>query len=260
MSPVHNRWKLFVCRSDGRDLVRLTSARGDQLDPYYSQSLGRVFFVRPVRGREQICSVDLEGDDLTTHVEGVFHARHPHVDPSGQKLVFSTNKWGQFELAELDLQSQEMKRLTYGEALATHPRYAPDGKSILYLSSRHGQSELYLLNPESRGFTRLTHSPFHEGPGQWSPDGRRIIATRVMPPKKRTRLLELDLESGTERLLLHKTEQLESPTYSADGSQIMFILDDELMTYDTSDTTPTLFPLKGKMAPRSVQWITVPLP
>ncbi len=260
VSPVHNRWKLFICRSDGRDLVRLTSVKGDQLDPHFSPALGRVFFVRPVRGRDQICSVDLEGDDFQVHVQGVFHARNPHVHPSGKKLVFSTDKWAQFELAEWDLESEKLTRLTYGEALATHPRYSPDGNSILFLSRRHGQSELYLMTPENGEYRRLTNSPFHEGPGSWSPDGSRVIATRVMPPKKRTRLLELQLEGATERLLLHKTEQLQAPTYSADGSQIMFLLHEELMTYHTSDTAPKLFPLRGTMAPQSVQWITIPLP
>jgi TolB protein len=260
VAPVNGMAKVFLCRIDGRDLQRLSKTPGPQLEPFFSEARQRFFFVREIDRQHQIYSVDIEGEDLTAHTDGLSQARHPHVSPDGRKLIFSTDKWGAFELAEIDLEDGSSRRLTYDQAINLYPRYSPDGTSVLYLSRRHGQAELYLLDPATGATRRLTQSPFDEGPGSWRPDGKRIVATRVLPPRLRTKLLELDLESGVERLLLPDLHPIRSPVYSTDGTLIVFAKDQALFTYDPSDTAALPFPLRGQLGPDYVQWVEFPLP
>lgn len=252
--------KIYLCRIDSRDVQRLSKVEGDQFDPTFSEALQRFFFVRQIDRRSQIYSVNLEGEDLRAHTEGVSQARYPHVSPDGKTLIYSTDKWGAFELAELDITSGVSTRLTYDQGISTYPRYSPDGKKILFLTRRHGQAELYLRERLTGDNQRLTHTPFDEGPGSWHPDGKKIIATRVVPPRRQTKLLELDLERQTERILLPELHATRWPSYSKDGTLITYVRNEAIFTYDSSDTVPAQFPLRGQLSPNYVLWVEYPLP
>lgn len=260
VAPVNGLDKLFICRPDGRDLRRFSSQRGDQTSPTYSRTLERVFYVRPYKGRSQICSVDLEGGDFKLEVALNAEARYPDVSPDGSKVVFASDLWGAMELAELDRESGEVKRLTYDQTVNTHPRYSPDGEEILFLSHRTGRAELFLFTPRQPAFRQLTDTPFSKGAPAWNPTGTRIVYTEAIPPKLRSALVELDLESGKRRFLLPKTRNVGHPKYSADGSQIIFVEAFTLYTFDPADTTALDFPIRGELNPLEAIWVTFPLP
>ncbi len=252
--------KIYICRSDGRDLQRLSRSQGSQLQPCYSSANQRFYFVSLDERKEHIVSVDLEGEDLQVLTESTSTARYPDVSTDGKTLIYSTDKWGALELAQLDLASGVSKRLTYDQAANTYPRYSPDGSKVLYLSRRHGQSELYLLTLATGDTERLTFTPFEEGPGNWRPDGRRIIASQLKPPRRRNNLLEIDLQDGQHRALLQEYQGVRNPIYSKDGTLVAFIRNDSLWTYDPADTKAQPFPLRGNFSPEFVRWIEFPLP
>jgi TolB protein len=252
--------KLYICRPDGRDLKRFCREPGYQLQPCYSPELTRVFFVRPVKQLHQICSVNNEGRDFRVEVDIGANALYPSVSPDGKKLLFSTDMWGPLELCEMDLESKERKRLTYDASINTRGQYSPDGTKVLFLSRRSGLTEVYTLELASGGLTRLTSSPFAHGSPSWNPDGTRVVATVARPPKFKRGLIEADLESDKLRYLLPERLGLTSPCYSLDGSQILFIDDQVLYTYDPSDTKAITFPMKGDLIPEDVIWIPFPLP
>ena len=260
VAPVNEIEKVFLCRIDGRDLQRLTRVPGEQLQPFFSEALQRFFFVRIIDRRQQIYSVDIEGDDLRAHTEGVAQSRHPCVSADGQRLIYTTDRWGAYELAEMDLATGEITRVTYDQSINTYPRYSPDGNSVLFLTRRNGQSDLYLRDLASGDLRRLTETPFDEGPASWRPDGRRVVATRAVPPRLRIKLIEIDLETDQERILLPETSPAQFPMYSKDGTQIVFVRNQAIFTYDPSDTAALPFPIRGQLNPGYVQWVEFPLP
>lgn len=260
VAPLRGIDKVYLCRIDGRDLQRLSKAPGSQQEPFFSQALQRFFFMRKVNRRDQIFSVNIDGEDLTAHTQGVSEARYPSVSPDGKTLIYATDKWGAYELAEIDLASGAGKRLTYDQGSNLYPRYSPDGKNVLFLTRRHGQAELYLRESESGNLKRLTNTPFDEGPGNWRPDGQRIVATRMVAPRLRVKLIELDLQTGQERLMLPDMDPILSPAYSQDGTQIIFSKEQAIFTYDPSDTAAQPFPMRGQMGAGYVRWVEFPLP
>lgn len=252
--------KLYICRPDGRDLKRFCKEPGHQIQPCYSETLDRVYFVRPVEQLHQICSVQSDGRDFRIEIDIRAEALYPDVSPDGKRLLFSTDMWGSLELAEKDLESGEIRRLTYDGGINTRGRYSPDGKRILFLSRRSGLTEVYALEPSTESLTQLTDSPFAHGAASWNPDGTRFVATVARPPQFKRVLIEKDLVSGKLRHILTDRLGITSPCYSVDGSQILFIDDEVLYTYDPSDTKAVLFPMKGDLIPEEAIWIPFPLP
>lgn len=251
---------MFICRIDGRDLRRLSQEPGDQVQPAYSRSLHRVFYVRPIEKRAQICSVDHEGRDFRLEVDLKARAHYPDVSPDGKTLLFSTDMWGAFELAEMNLENREITRLTYDQGINTCPQYSPDGRSILFLSRRNGLAEVYLMERESGDLTRVTDSPFAQGAPTWNPTATRFITTEARPPKFRSVLLEEELGTKTSRYLLPQSKGVTKPRYSRDGSLILFIEESTLYTYDPSDTAAQPFPIRGNLLPEDAIWVEFPLP
>ncbi|MCA9777734.1 MAG: PD40 domain-containing protein [Candidatus Eremiobacteraeota bacterium] len=252
--------KLYICRPDGRDLERFCREPGHQLQPAYSPTLERMFYVRPVERLHQICSVNSEGRDFRVEVSLRANALYPTVSPDGGKLIFCTDMWGPMELCVMDLESRKIDRITYDGGINTRPRYSPDGNSVLFLSRRNGLTEVYELNLADKALQQLTDSPFAHGAASWSPDGTRFVSTVAKPPKSKSVLIEKDLNSGTLRQLLPDRFGLTSPRYSVDGTQIIFVDDEVLYTFDPSDTKAVLFPLRGQLIPEEVLWIPFPLP
>ena len=252
--------KIYISRPDGRDLKRFCKEPGFQLQPCYSPELGRVFFVRPVKQVTEICSVDIEGRDFRVETDIRANALYPSVSPDGKTLLFSTDLWGPFELVEMDLESGKLKRLTYYASINTRGRYSPDGSKVLFLSRRSGLTEVYTLNLADGALHQRTDSPFSHGSASWSPTGDRFVSTVARPPKFKTVLIEKDLGEEKLRFLLPERRGITSPCYSLDGSQILFIDDEVLYTFDPSDTKAVLFPLKGNLIPQEVIWIPFPLP
>ena len=252
--------KLYICRPDGRDLKRFCREPGHQLQPAYSPTLERIFFVRPVKALHEICSVDSEGRNLKVEVSLRSNALYPSVSPDGTKLMFCTDRWGPMELCEMDLETGKLDRITYDAGTNTRPRYSPDGKSVLFLSRRNGLTEVYRLFLEDKALQRLTDSPFAHGAASWSPDGTRFVSTVAKPPQSKSVLIEKDLDTETLRQLLPERIGLTSPCYSVDGTQIIFVDDEVLYTFDPSDTKAVLLPLRGQLIPEEVIWIPFPLP
>ncbi len=95
----------------------------------------------------------------------------PYMHPSGQYIIFSSNKLGfeNFELFIVDPQgTKEPVRVTYSDGFDGLPVFSPDGRQLAWTSSRSGGAagQLFLA--------------------QWN-HGKALEAIRNAPPKKPSR-------------------------------------------------------------------------
>lgn len=252
--------KLYICRSDGKDLRRLTAIVGEQIEPSYSRALERVFFVSTVNKRKQIFSVDLKGKDLKQHTFGLTNSHQPDASPDGKKLAFASAQWGPEELAQLDLSTGQIDRLTYDKSLNLYPRYSPDGSKLVYISHSKGLPHLYLMDLSDNHSHRLIQTTFSEGPGRWHPQGRKIVATIRKPPARRNTLIEIDLDTDQVQPVLPDISDVAYPGYTTDGSRLFYVHQEKLYFYSPIGATSEFFPLQGKLGLESAEWIRVPLP
>ena len=115
-----------------------------------------------------------------------------HWSPTGEWIVFSSNRDGDFHLWLVKPDGTGLGKLL-GGARHNHPHFSPDGKWIVFASSYAGTSaeavalprtdepfgELFAIRLDGGGLMRLTHNAFSEGTPDWGP-----VAKPGRPGKK----------------------------------------------------------------------------
>ena len=121
-------------------------------EPFYRLSFSersRIFFTGDHSGNEEIYLVT-EGRlrNLTNHPAS---DRWPTVDPSGLRLLFTSNRSGNYDLYTLDLRNGRLDRLTFDPADELSPIWSPDGRAVLFdLQKENGLFVTYRLDLSSR--------------------------------------------------------------------------------------------------------------
>jgi Tol biopolymer transport system component len=115
-----------------------------------------------------------------------------HWSPTGEWIVFSSNRDGDFHLWLVKPDGTGLGKLL-GGARHNHPHFSPDGKWVVFASSYAGTSaeavslprtdepfgELFAIRLDGGGLMRLTHNAFSEGTPDWGP-----VAKPGRPGKK----------------------------------------------------------------------------
>jgi Tol biopolymer transport system component len=129
------------------------------------------------------------------------------------------------------------RRVTFEEIGAiANPSWSPDGRSIAFSGSVGGISDLFLYDLEADETTRLTNDKYADFQPTWSPDGRTLAFTTDRGPE--TDFERLSYSSFQLGLIDVATSQVRvlpvfgdvkhiNPQYSADGSSLFFISDQD---------------------------------
>lgn len=107
---------------------------------------------------------------------------------------------------------------------------AGNGSGKLVFQTQSG-GDIYLIDADGLGLRRVTHGIDPE----LSPDGAQIVFTRWEPQYE---LFTINVDGTNERAWFSNKRQMKSPTWSADGSKLVFSyqdggrLDGQLKTFD----------------------------
>ena len=132
---------LYIMRSDGSDVRRLTDVLGYDGGPFFSPDGKRICWRRfDVEGaKAEIMTMGRDGKDVRqlTKLDALSWA--PYYHPSGKYLIFATNRHGfaNFELYLVDVDGKhEPVRVTYVEKFDGLPVFSPDGTRLAWTSNR----------------------------------------------------------------------------------------------------------------------------
>ncbi len=134
---------------------------------------------------------------------------------------------------DLDL-GREIERYPLpGLGTVRSPSWSPDGLSLAFSGiANSGTSDLYRIDRRDGSVIKLTDDVFADGELDWSPDGRRIVFSSDRGPfgdhgrgKTHANLYLLELESGHIFFLTYGDWIDLAPTWSPDGSRILFVSD-----------------------------------
>jgi len=149
-----------------------------------------------------------------------------------------------------DLASREATILTPGQYGELWPAWSPDGRSIAFVSKRRAEFDrtnnwdLYVVDTRA-GSTPRQLTTF-EGPDMdpqwggrapaWSPDGKYLAYVQGGPLKliyyAGQRIAVVSASGGSPRVLTSNLDRNAlSPVWSADGSSIRFLLEDDRVTH-----------------------------
>lgn len=142
---------LYLCRSDGSDVRRLTENLGYDGGPFFSPDGSRICWRRfSVDGATaEIHSMNVDGTDQRQLTRLGAMSWAPFYHPSGEYLIFATNLQGfsNFELYLVDAAgAADPVRVTYTDGFDGLPVFTPDGEQLVWTSNRtgDGQSQLFV--------------------------------------------------------------------------------------------------------------------
>ena len=143
--------ELYIMKSDGSEVKRLTDTPGYDGGPFFSPDGKRICWRRFSENglTAEILTMKLDGTDQRQLTKMNVMSWAPFYHPSGQYIVFTTNKhgFGNFELYLVDSEGNSPPvRATSTDGFDGLASFTPDGKSLTWTSNRgtKKQSQIYL--------------------------------------------------------------------------------------------------------------------
>lgn len=195
---------IFICRTDGSDLVRVTDDAARDRQPVWSPDGKQLAFYSSRSGRYQVWIIGRDGGGLR-QVSDVKDDElfFPLYSPSGDRMVGSANKsdrpmymfdpsqaWADQQITVLPLQ---MPARSSFAALS----WSPDGRRLAgrVMNAAGTATGLTIYDVETRALRTVGSKP-RDFPTSWLPDSRRVIIMNA-----EGELTLYDADSGRERQL-----------------------------------------------------------
>jgi TolB protein len=145
--------------------------------------------------------------------------------PDGGRIAYLSNQGGAEQLWIMDLATKaERMIVAHGrKTIFGNPSWSPDGARLTYSSNAEVGHQIYVANADGTGQERLTG--FRRGgcEPRFHPDGRHVLHVNrghVMGDK--SKIVQRDLATGEEKVLVDWPALNYTPTYSPDGSEVAF--------------------------------------
>src|SRR5215218_285412 len=148
----------------------------------------------------------------------------PAFSPSGQKIVFQSDRDGDNEIFKMDTDpaTNDATRLTKNSANDSQPVWSPNGMKIAFASSRAGNFEIYTMKPNGTALRRLTKNPTGDAAPDWSPSGKKIAYQSFRGITGGDEIFTMRADGSRKRNLTNNAAGDQGPAFSPDGTQIAF--------------------------------------
>ncbi|MAS12211.1 MAG: Tol-Pal system beta propeller repeat protein TolB [Nitratireductor sp.] len=188
-------------------------------DTYAGQQLiGEQFFTSKDKWRRVAHIIADAIYQRLTGETGYFDTRIVYVDESGPR----NNRVKR--LAIMDQDGANHRFLTDGRAIVLTPRFSPTRQEITYMSYEGGQPQVYLLQLETGQRELVGNFPGMTFAPRFSPNGQQIVMS-LLRDDGNSNIFAMDLRSRNTTRLTTSNAIDTSPSYSPDGSQIVFTSD-----------------------------------
>jgi hypothetical protein len=166
-------------------------------------------------------------------------------------IVYTSEAFGFGEVMVMRADGSRQQRLTTDQAVYASPSVSPDGQ-LIAVGSRLGGSwgGIYLLDRFGRQRTKLVGNSNFDGSPAWSPDGTKLAFRSELPGPSGNygRIWIVSRDGSNLRQLTPETTDYtydDGPSWSPDGSQIVYSHNGVLTVINVDGTAPTSLGING---------------
>ncbi len=256
--------EIYSMNADGSGLSRLTiNDFNDDDHPRWSPDGTKILFQsdrdNPETGDADVYVMNANGTGQTRLTYDAADDSAAVWSPDGSKIVFQSVRNGQYyQVYVMNADGTNQVNTSGGIAGDYQPSWSPDGAKIAFASERDhaGRPSVYVMNANGSNQTRLTFTgePFRDEQPAWSRDASRIafVSTRdsvietwqetddeggiLNRSRVRTNkeVYKMNADGSNQLRLTNTLENDDSPSWSPDGTQIIFRSERERDAYDPS--------------------------
>ena len=253
-------WQIWTANPDMTNADPITDGDYDNAFPAWSPDGSQLAFASTRSDASNpgaindIFVMDADGSNVTQLSESIGWSSEPTWSPDGEVIAFHSDAgdWptslGLFIVPSdgtddpLRLTTISLDLIDQGSA-----RFSPDGSKLLFTQATGSFVQggaalkginlaLFTINVDGTGIRRLTPWGIHAVEGDWSPDGTRIVVGTFVEHLGHTnRLMIMNADgsnlrpltrdhgtTGVRKIETLRLEQSYNPTWSPDGTTIMF--------------------------------------
>ena len=215
---------LYLIPAGGGKERRLTDHPAEDGLARFTPDGERIVFTSLRTGHYQLYELPAAGGSARRIRSNAATEYQADVSPDGKTLAFLSNFEGPERLLLQDLASGGLRELVrHGEqTIFGNPHWSPDGRFITYSSNFRFGHQIYVVELANGSERRI--SPVTSGgcEPRFSRDGRRLVYVSRRHLGGESRLVEHELASGEERVLVSWPALNYDPVYSPDGSELAF--------------------------------------
>jgi Tol biopolymer transport system component len=215
---------LYMVPAGGGVERRLTDDPALDGLPRWTADGRRVLFTSERTGKPQIYELTVDGGKLRRVRENDFVEYQVDESDDGKRLAFLSNAEGAEHLWVWTYAFGDPRPIVrHGrDSILGNPDWSPDASQIVFSSNWRIGHQIYVADAASGEARRI--SPLTSGgcEPRFSPDGRKVVYVSRGHLGDKSRLVEHDLSSGDEKVLVDWPALNYDPTYSPDGSELAF--------------------------------------
>jgi Tol biopolymer transport system component len=154
----------------------------------------------------------------------------PAWSPDGSQIVFRSHRDGNEEVYVMNADGSKQTNLSQNPGADWSPVWSPDGSRIAFFSQRKGKSGIWVMDTVGMNAVPVGTPPGVNDYPTWSPDSRKIAwnCTMGKTNPNGTGDFEICVAHADGSGLTQLTDTMGNnkyPTWSPDGSQIVFVSD-----------------------------------
>ncbi|HEY7509815.1 MAG TPA: hypothetical protein VIG50_06140 [Vicinamibacteria bacterium] len=215
---------IYVAPAGGGTERRLTDHAAPDALPRWSRDGRWIYFTSERSGNWQIYRVRPEGGEPERVRTNPHREWQVEPSPDGRSIAFLSNKAGPEYLYTMDLATGEERALVRhgNHSILGNPSWSPASDRLTFSSNWRIGHQIYLFDLGRGEERRLTQFRAGGCEPRFHPDGRHVMHVSRGHLSEKSRLVEKDLETGEQTVLVDWPALNYTPAYSPDASEIAF--------------------------------------